>query len=183
MAISIDLPTLFSDRLKDNGGWCERAHTASEVTAILRKKLPFPAASVYYSGRADTIVDGRIGSIIATAISSVAAQDLRNALATAEAGITGCDGLVAETGTAVLIASEDEPRILSLLPARHIVIADIRQIHADLSICLKTIRRDGAPHLPSMTLISGPSRTSDIEKTLVFGVHGPREFGVIVVGE
>jgi L-lactate dehydrogenase complex protein LldG len=105
----------------------------------------------------------------------------------AEVGITGVDYLIAETGTVVLKARPGEPRSLSLLPPMHIVVADRSQLLPDLFDLFKVLggkEENGPAHLalPScVSLITGPSKTGDIELRLVTGVHGPGEIHVILI--
>jgi L-lactate dehydrogenase complex protein LldF len=88
------------------------------------------------------------------------------------AGITGAQAAVAETGTLVLSASADRPLSTSLLPEIHIAILQPGDIYKDLPqiLALPVVQEAS-----STVLISGPSRTADIEMTLTIGVHGPRE--------
>jgi L-lactate utilization protein LutC len=100
----------------------------------------------------------------------------------ADIGISGVDYLIAETGTVVLHSRSDQPRSLSLLPPIHIAIAERRQLIDDLFELFDA--PDGKPleSLPSCTtLITGPSKTGDIELKLVTGVHGPGEIHVILI--
>jgi L-lactate dehydrogenase complex protein LldG len=114
-------------------------------------------------------------------------EGARDPLFAAEVGISGVDYLVAETGTVVLKARPGEPRSLSLLPPVHIAVAHRGQLLADLFDLFEALSAgpaDGAggPALPScLTLITGPSKTGDIELRLVTGVHGPGELFVLLV--
>jgi L-lactate dehydrogenase complex protein LldG len=101
----------------------------------------------------------------------------RDVLFAADVGITGVVGLLAETGSLIVHATKSEPRSGSLLPPVHIAIARRDQIVADVfDVFEKTTI------LPSnLVLITGPSKTGDIELKLVTGVHGPGEVHVIVM--
>jgi L-lactate dehydrogenase complex protein LldG len=102
----------------------------------------------------------------------------------ADVGISGVDALIAETGTVVLKARPDEPRSLSLLPPVHIAVAERGQLLADLFDLFESFPAPGGqgPALPScVSLITGPSKTGDIELRLVTGVHGPGEIHVVLV--
>ena len=118
-----------------------------------------------------------------TALDSLPEEECRDAFFGADLGISGVDYLVAETGTVVSLARPNEPRSLSLLPPVHIAVASLDQLVPDLfdlfdSAMLKT---DGS--LPScVSLITGPSKTGDIELKLVTGVHGPGEIHVVLLG-
>src|SRR5262249_36441833 len=95
----------------------------------------------------------------------------------ADVGITGVQALVAETGSVILSSSPDEPRSLSLLPPVHIAVAAESQIVADLFDLFDIFSQSLV--LPScVSLITGPSKTGDIELRLVTGVHGPGELHV-----
>lgn len=84
---------------------------------------------------------------------------------------------LADPGSVVLAASPDEPRGRSILPEIHVAVLDEGRILPDLPALLREVR--GA--LPSsLVIVSGPSRTADIEMTLAIGVHGPREQHVVV---
>ncbi len=96
-----------------------------------------------------------------------------------DAGITSTRGGVAETGAVVLWPTENEPRLLSLVPPVHIAVLDADTIYNSLSEMMAMEKwADGMP--TNALLISGPSKTADIEFTLVFGVHGPKELTLII---
>jgi L-lactate dehydrogenase complex protein LldG len=110
-----------------------------------------------------------------------AAPDLRAVCATADVGITSADYALADTGTLVLLSSPEEARMISLLPPVHIAIVPQERVITGLDELL-TILPGPAALSSSMVLITGPSRTADIEQILVRGVHGPGEIHVVVVG-
>lgn len=97
-----------------------------------------------------------------------------------DAGITRARGAIAETGSLVLWPDADEPRLLSLLPPLHIVLLDQADI-ADNLAELMTAQGWAAGMPTNALLISGPSKTADIEQTLAYGVHGPKELVVLVL--
>ena len=104
--------------------------------------------------------------------------EARQAFFAADAGITGVDGVIAETGTLVLATRPDQPRSASLLPPLHIAVAHRDQIVADLFDLFET----GLAEVPAcLSLITGPSKTGDIELKLVTGVHGPGELHLVLV--
>jgi L-lactate utilization protein LutC len=105
----------------------------------------------------------------------------RDALFAAGLGVSGVDYLVAETGSVALLARPQEPRSLSLLPPVHIAVAERSQLVPDLFDLFDRLGAAGK-ELPScLSLITGPSKTGDIELKLVTGVHGPGEIHVILV--
>ena len=109
------------------------------------------------------------------------AAALRALCAMADVGITSADYALADTGTLVMLASPAEARLISLLPPVHIAVVPIERVLSGLDE-LFTILPDPAAQTSSMVLITGPSRTADIEQILVRGVHGPGEIHVVVVG-
>ena len=102
-------------------------------------------------------------------------------------GITGCFCAVAETGTLVLCSGVTTPAAASLLPETHIAIVSASRIVADMEAAWQLVRAeasgpDGAAGLPrAVNFISGPSRTGDIEQTIVLGAHGPYRVHIVVV--
>ena len=115
-------------------------------------------------------------------IDELTPQSCRVPFFAADLGISGVDYLVAETGTVVLHSGPDQPRSVSLLPPVHIAIAEWKQLVPDLFDLFPSSDHEPAPTLPScITLITGPSKTGDIELRLVTGVHGPGEIHVILI--
>jgi L-lactate dehydrogenase complex protein LldG len=97
-----------------------------------------------------------------------------------DAGFTQARGAIAETGTLIVWPSEAEPRTLSLVPPIHFALLDARSIHPTFFDALRT--EDWAAGLPTNALlISGPSKTADIQQTLAYGAHGPKELIVLVI--
>ena len=96
-------------------------------------------------------------------------------LAACDASITGCEFLVARTGTIVMSSGQASGRTTSVYAPVHICIAYTSQLVNDIKDALLNIKNNYSK-LPSLiTFATGPSRTADIEKTLVVGVHGPKE--------
>lgn len=96
-----------------------------------------------------------------------------------DAGLTSTRGGIAETGSLWLWPTPDEPRLISLVPPIHIAILDSETIEDTF---FDVIERHGwATEMPTNALlVSGPSKTADIEQTLAYGVHGPRELVVLI---
>ncbi len=110
--------------------------------------------------------------------------DLRNLLnlpwtddlAGCDVSFTGCEALVARTGSVVLSAAQARGRTASVYAPVHVCIAYTHQLVADVVDAIDKVSEKYRGHLPSLiSFASGPSRTADIEKTLVTGVHGPKE--------
>jgi len=97
-------------------------------------------------------------------------------LALCDVSVTGCESLVARTGTIVLSAAQQSGRTGSVYAPVHVCIAYTAQMTFDIKDALQSIKEKYNNNIPSLiTFASGPSRTADIEKTLVTGVHGPKE--------
>ncbi|MBL4677170.1 MAG: LUD domain-containing protein [Mucilaginibacter sp.] len=100
----------------------------------------------------------------------------------AEVGFTLCEALIARSGTIVLSNANAAGRRLSIYPPVHIVLAYTSQMVLDLKDGFKIIKEKYGNAIPSMiTHVTGPSRTADIEKTLVLGAHGPKELFVFLL--
>ena len=109
-------------------------------------------------------------------------EELRGLCATVDVGITSADYALADTGTLVLLASPQEARMISLLPPAHIAVVPRRRILTGLDE-LFSLLPNPAESTSSMVLITGPSRTADIEQILVRGVHGPGLLTVVVTAD
>lgn len=97
-------------------------------------------------------------------------------LPSCDVAITSCEYLVARTGTIVLSTAQDSGRTASVYAPVHICVAYSNQLVNDVKDALQLMKKKYADNFPSfITFASGPSRTADIEKTLVTGVHGPKE--------
>jgi len=100
-----------------------------------------------------------------------------------QVSVTSCEALIARTGS-VLVSSKKNSRALTIFPPVHIVIAYSSQLVMELKEGLQVLKNRYGKNLPSMiSFVSGPSRTSDIEKTLVIGAHGPKEFFVFLIDD
>lgn len=97
-------------------------------------------------------------------------------LAEADVALTTCEALVARTGTIVLSSAQPSGRTTSVYAPVHICIAEASQLVYDVDEAIRMLKEKYGIHLPSLICFAtGPSRTADIEKTLVVGVHGPKE--------
>jgi L-lactate dehydrogenase complex protein LldG len=113
-------------------------------------------------------------------------EEVKDALFAAAVGITGVDWLIAETGSIVLTTARGQARSLSLLPPLHIAVAERRQLLPDLFDLFPPGAADalsdrGKPLPACVTIITGPSKTGDIELRLVTGVHGPGAVHVVLL--
>jgi L-lactate dehydrogenase complex protein LldG len=100
-------------------------------------------------------------------------------------GITSADYCIAETGTLVLKTAPGNERIVSLLPSIHVAVIKLEQVIADFKELYTLLDKDlkDSPEgiEKGMTFITGPSKTADIEATMVHGAHGPREVYIYVI--
>lgn len=97
-----------------------------------------------------------------------------------DAGISGCECLVAQTGGILVTSPTAGGRALSVLPPHHIVIASETQIVADLADAFAHLRQSHGTIPAFLSFITGPSRTGDIERILVLGAHGPKKLTVLL---
>ncbi len=104
---------------------------------------------------------------------------LRQAAFAADAGITWIDGAVAETGTLALFHRPGQGRSVSLLPPVHVAVLDAVDVVWELGELLEKVAEGEPPS--ALTLVTGPSRTGDIELVLTVGVHGPGELHLVVI--
>ncbi|MBR8180597.1 LutC/YkgG family protein, partial [Burkholderia ambifaria] len=99
---------------------------------------------------------------------------------TIDAGFTIARSGIATTGTVVLAPDAGTPRTVSLVPPLHIALVHANTLHADLHAAVHAERwHAGMP--TNVVLVSGPSKTSDIQQTLAYGAHGPRHLWVVIV--
>jgi len=102
----------------------------------------------------------------------------------AEASLTGCEALITRTGSILISSANAGGRRLSIYPAMHIVVAKASQLVPDIKDGLQLVRDKYKQQFPSMvSLVSGPSRTADIEKTLVMGAHGPKQLVLFLIDD
>ena len=94
-------------------------------------------------------------------------------------GISGVDYALADTGSLVVISGPGRARSASLVPPVHIALVKVEQVLADLNDLFPLLKKRG-PLGSAIAFITGPSRTADIEMTLVVGVHGPQQLHVIL---
>jgi L-lactate dehydrogenase complex protein LldG len=181
---SISLVELFKQNLEEVGGHCIVAGSDSEVVTILTsiianlRETPLHARRIALSNAPglESLVKQSELDVDEIAVCPSAAElfgyDL--GVSTAQAGI-------AETGTLVLESQSEKHRLVSLVPPVHIAIVAASSIVLTLGEALAAVNGGGLRKLsPTITFITGPSRTADIELTLAIGVHGPQELYVIV---
>ncbi len=143
--------------LAQEHGWTHLATHQNELTIPLVERLPQP---VLLTDSAYDVWD----------------------LERCDAAVSGCDALVAQTGSVLVTSVSAGGRALSVLPPHHIVIARQSQVVADLATALRGAKERYDKNWPSfLSFITGPSRTGDIERILVLGAHGPKKLTVLLV--
>lgn len=106
----------------------------------------------------------------------------REQLLSSNAGLSTAQWAIAETGTLVLVSRDERHRLATLLPDLHIALVPASQLLATLGDGFARLASDGtSPDSPTITFVTGPSRTADIELELVVGVHGPKALHVVIV--
>lgn len=158
----------------DAAGWPQRLR---EIAAAKGLKTLLVGAGSADADRLQAVHDGSL----AIRCYDQVIDGWRNALFNeVDAGLTRARSAIAATGSLVLRPGPGEPRLLSLVPPVHFVLLDATAIHTDLHAAMTAEGWSGS--LPTNALlVSGPSKTADIQQTLAYGAHGPRELVVLVV--
>jgi len=98
-------------------------------------------------------------------------------------GLTGCFCAIAETGTVLLLSSPTMPKVTALLPETHVCVVRASRLLDTMEDAFALVRGEVGEPPRSLYFVSGPSRTADIEQTIVIGAHGPYRVHVIIVEE
>lgn len=113
-------------------------------------------------------------------------ESLRSSIIAADIGLTGADYAVAETGSVIVLPRKGLSRLVSLVPPVHLAIVrpeDLIESLDDLFVLRRLAYQENGGDMGSyLNFITGPSRTADIEQTLVVGVHGPKEVHLVLLG-
>ena len=162
-----DLALVFAEKfssLLGNFSFCESEQDLyNQIDALVEEKK---WTEVYCS---DENIKSALGSFGFSAFSEKPLKE-------ADVSITICESLVARTGSMVLSSAVSSGRTTSVYAPVHICIAKVSQLVYDVKDALALLQKKYGDQLPSMiSFATGPSRTADIEKTLVVGVHGPKE--------
>ena len=131
------------------------------------------------------VQDGVQVTVMARA-SGLSPEEIRQQESGADIGVTGADYAIAETGSVAVLPRRGLSRLVSLLPPIHVAVVRPREVVESLED-LFVLRRlayyqEGSDMSSSMYFITGPSRTADIEQTLVIGVHGPKQAHLLLLG-
>jgi len=120
--------------------------------------------------------------LVETVLPQIGNRIIKEDLAGCDAAITGCEYLVARTGSIVMTSAQVSGRVTSVYAPVHICIAYTHQLVYDMKDALQLLKNKYNTSLPSLiTFATGPSRTADIEKTLVKGVHGPKDVYLFLI--
>jgi L-lactate dehydrogenase complex protein LldG len=170
---------LFIRSFETLGGVAMRLPRRSDVRPALEDVLKGRSA---VASNASYLRECGVTEVVGVQSDLRAADELRGACAQAVAGITSVAYALADTGTLVMVSSEAEPRLISLLPPVHIAVVPALKILQNVDeLFIKMPTPSG--ETSAMVLITGPSRTADIEQILVRGVHGPGEVYALIVEE
>jgi L-lactate dehydrogenase complex protein LldG len=170
----------FREMLERSGGHFHSAGDEAEATTIVEKICRGVGSSRIAVSDARA---ARVRSEVLADRQEIVPHDAgREELFTSDVGLTTAQWAVAETGTIVLLSAAEHHRLVSLLPPVHIAIVEAKGILASLDDLLRELGGvDPAEISRTITMITGPSRTANIEFTPVIGMHGPRELHVIVL--
>ncbi len=170
---------IFVEKFESLGGKAFRARNTSVVVPLIADLLVQKYA---VASNSPFLRKCGVTGLIQVHAGFTERDELKEACAAADIGITSADYALAATGSLVMLSSPNEARLISLLPPAHIAIFPRSRILANLDELFSILPRP-ADQTSSMVLITGPSRTADIEQILVRGVHGPGEIYAVIVDE
>ena len=191
LGVSGDLVQRFANEATAVGGEVYRAANRDEACEHVRRLLNEASARTALCWRHEVLddlkltpllSDAGVAALDAESLSAMSETECRRAVLDCDVGITSCDVAIAETGSLLMCARPGQERVASLTPPMHIAVVERRQILPDLMDAFDWLASRGLENLPSnVTLITGPSKTGDIELQLTTGVHGPGKWRVVVV--
>jgi L-lactate dehydrogenase complex protein LldG len=154
---------------------CENETAMSEELRAIRDAEGWKKIATHKGG----LAEAASASLQLPVLSTDGGYDVHE-LESCDAGLTDCDALIAQTGSLLVSSRSAGGRALSVLPPHHVAIARRAQLLPDLPTAFALIKTRYAAQYPSfITLITGPSRTGDIERILVLGAHGPRKLTIL----
>ncbi|WP_290918349.1 lactate utilization protein [Halodesulfovibrio sp.] len=106
-------------------------------------------------------------------------EEFKDDLFACDGAVTGCIGGIAESAAVILWPTEEEPRLMSIVPPLHVVVVEADKIYTSFQDAIKKLKWNTSMPTNAL-LISGPSKTADIELILQFGVHGPTDLVVFI---
>ena len=173
-----DLRARFIERARDMSSTVESIATVSEVPRAIARYLDTLAPDIAGQPRAGVCWPEFEMLDWSTAGLSIAS---RPTLGDDRLGITGCFCAIAETGTIVITSGAATPTATALLPDTHVAIVRAERIVSGMEEAFALIRAEQGATPRALNLISGPSRTGDIEQTIVLGAHGPFRVHLLVI--
>jgi len=161
----------FCEEVGKAGGHVAHVHSAGEVKKYIADLLP--------TGGEVAFSDGALIGELGLGDSRPQVSNLLDS----SIGVTGAEYALADTGTLVLVSGGEQHRLISLLPPVHVCLLSPKNIFPSLTQLLahaggRFYSRATPPQ--ALTLITGPSRTADIEQTITMGVHGPKSLHVLI---
>ena len=173
-------PTLAGDLA---ARFCDKAVSLASTVERVSDLAAVPAAVARY------LAAGGLGSeaVVAPDLAGLPWQSAglavtaRGAVDTDSVGITGCFCAIAETGTLMLLSGPASPATVSLLPETHVAVVPTARLVATMEDGFALLRRERGQLPRAVNFISGPSRTGDIEQTIVLGAHGPCRVHLVLV--
>lgn len=169
----------FTAALTAVGGVVE--HCADLPAALQRARALCAAAGVRSVAASDAPELASLRATLGPAVRVLPPDAERGDLLAADAGITTAQWGIAETGTLVLVSNHERHRLASLLPPLHVALLPASRLLGTLDAAFAALRpADGRPVARTITFVTGPSRTADIELELVVGVHGPKALHVVL---
>ncbi len=184
-----DLIEQFSSELTKVGGRFHRAASVQRAIAYINEAVSAVQAKKIIAWKTGLVSGLDLSNTFEAKgirfITETPEDQFIEVAAAADIGISAVDYALADTGTLVLLAGKSQPRSVSLLPPVHIALLTPDQIISGLDDLFPLLRHDrqtaGAELSSAITFITGPSRTADIELTLVVGVHGPQQLHAVLV--
>jgi L-lactate dehydrogenase complex protein LldG len=167
----------FCERIEALAGKTHRAASADDARDYVSSVI---AGRTAVASNAPILRECGVDALPGVRVGITDSGELRAVCSTAACGISGADYGLADTGTLVMLSSRHEARLISLLPPVYVALVARERLLTGLDELLSVLPLP-AEQTSSMVLITGPSRTADIEQILVRGVHGPGEIHVVVV--
>jgi L-lactate dehydrogenase complex protein LldG len=172
-AFSGSLVERFVAKMQEKAATVERLASLAEVrAAVARYVAAVPAGPAVRVSRALAGIDWP--SQLTVMHGAAVRED--------ETSVTPCFAAVAESGGIVTLSGADTPSTLNFVPDTHIVVVHTNQVVTHFEDVWARWRASGIPIPRTINIISGPSRTADIEQTIQLGAHGPRRLHILLVG-
>lgn len=188
MKTNPDVVRRFASELEKLGATCTLLGTNAEVVEHISDFVRKKGARLVLACGLERALSHEISKAVSSVnasyfdVNELNGRDLRELLKRADIGITGADLAVAETGSLLITSKNDAERLVSCLPPVHVVILSKEKILDNFLELAEWLRKAQDKSTRTVSIITGPSRTADIELEIVVGVHGPHELHVIILG-